>query len=108
MSAVVRNLENVLNAVKCYGSVVQDYGLGDYDGVMNTADSLATLRREIDCAVRSYEKRIHDPKVDLLGRDAASWIHFDLSGRVAGRARRLRLRFHAVRHQVLVSEEGRP
>lgn len=84
LDAIARNLEAVFNTRKGVGSVVEGYGLGDYEAHWNTPDVVRTLTGEIADGVRRYEPRIADPEVELLARDAHLWIRFVVSGTVSG------------------------
>ena len=113
--AVVRNLTAVLNSRKGTGSVVADFGLGDYEGMrapdgtlslhLATKDILSVLVPEIRAQVARYEPRIADPAVTVVGRDRDLRAVFALTGSVSGRPARFRLALHTLFRDVVVEAE---
>ncbi|HEX2572920.1 MAG TPA: GPW/gp25 family protein [Polyangia bacterium] len=103
---VVRNLGQVLNIRKEYGSVLPTLGLGDYEGehdhLHGTHEALAALDREILEQVVRYEPRLLSPRLVRLGRDPELWLHFHLEGEVDGLPRSLRIKLHTIFRQVEV------
>lgn len=81
---IIRNLNRVFNSRKGYGSVVEGFGLGDYEDASNTPKLLGTLMDEIVAAVRRYEPGLEAPSVELAGKDPKLWVRFVLSGLVGG------------------------
>jgi predicted component of type VI protein secretion system len=115
LRAVSRNLAAVLNSRKGTGSVVADFGLGDYEGGrardgtlgphIATKDILAVLVPEIRAQVARYEPRLADPEVTVLGRDRDLRAVFVLTGVLSGRRMRFRLALHTVFRNVEVDAE---
>lgn len=83
---VALNLENVLNTRKGTGSVIREFGLGDYERAANTHDAVLILIEEIAEQCRRYEPRLRAPEVTMLGRPAFDAIRFELCGELDGRA----------------------
>jgi predicted component of type VI protein secretion system len=114
--AVTRNLTAVLNSRKGTGSVVADFGLGDYEGLrapdgtwephLATQDILSVLVPEIGAQVARYEPRIKDPRVAVLGRDEHLRAIFAVTGVISGRRVRFRLALHSVFRDVRVEVEA--
>ncbi len=94
VESVARNLGAVLNTRKGCGSVVADFGLGDYEAHPNTVEAVSALVDEIAALVRRHEPRLAQPRVTLLGRLGPSRVCFALAGTVAGHA----YTFHIVIH----------
>jgi type VI secretion system protein len=107
LDAIARNLEALLNTRKGVGSVVQGYGLGDYEAHWNTPDLVRSLIAEIEAGVRRYEPRIADPRVAPAARDAHLWIRFVLSGTVAGAPQAFHLDMDTKHRRVVVSRARR-
>lgn len=82
--SVLRNLQSVFNTRKGYGSVVESFGLGEYDAMNHTTAFIDALMVEILATVKEYEPRIAEPAVTLDGRDRKLWVRFLLSGAVDG------------------------
>lgn len=83
---VARNLGFVFNTRKACGSVIADFGLGDYEREVNTGRAVEALRVELLAAVSRYEPRIREPRVRLLGGWRTRMVRFELAGRVDGQA----------------------
>ena len=81
---VALNLENVLNTRKGAGSVIREFGLGDYEDAPNTHEAVLVLLDEIPEQCRRYEPRLHSPQLSILGRAAVDVIRFELSGELGG------------------------
>lgn len=83
---IVRNLDHLFNTRKRVGSVVAEFGLGDYEAAPTTHDAVLLLREELEGAVRRYEPRIESPQVRLLGGFGYSGVRYELRGRAHGEA----------------------
>lgn len=84
---VALNLENVLNTRKGSGSVIREFGLGDYERASTTHDAVLILIDEIAGLCRRYEPRLCEPTVELLGRSSYDELRFELEGQLSGRRR---------------------
>jgi type VI secretion system lysozyme-like protein len=84
LAEIARNLGFVFNTRRACGSVLPDFGLGDYEREVNTHRAVEALRVELGAAVRRYEPRIGNPEVRLLGRYHYNMVRFELTGRVDG------------------------
>ncbi len=82
--AVARNLEHLLNTRKRCGSVLAEFGLGDYEAAPNTSEAVVALREELCRLVSRYEPRLSEPEVVLLGSFGYSKVRFELRGRLRG------------------------
>lgn len=105
LEQVRQNLEAVLNTKEGYGYFVDGFGLGRYTEKFGTQELMATLNDELLQAVRRHEPRLGDVELELHGRDSGLWLHFVLTGTLAGVPRTLRLLFHTVSGQVRVEED---
>ncbi len=83
---IARNLGFVFNTRKACGSVVADFGLGDYEREANTGRAVEALRVEMLAAVSRHEPRILEPRVRLLGGWHTHLVRFEIAGRVDGEA----------------------
>jgi type VI secretion system lysozyme-like protein len=99
---VARNLGFVLNTRKACGSVLVDFGLGDYEREVTTARAVETLRAELLAAVRRHEPRIGEPCVRLLGRWHHNMVRFEIAGSVDGHACALDVDIDTTTRQVTV------
>ena len=61
---IARNLARIFNSRKEYGSVVREFGLGDYEERWDTPGLLDTLMAEIVAAVSEFEPDLTDPLED--------------------------------------------
>lgn len=102
---VLRNLEAVLNTKAGYGFFRRDFGLGEYTEKYGTRELVETLTRELRDEIAHHEPRLSDVELTLRGRDAGLWLHFGLTGTVAGERHKLRLRFDTLSAHVRVEEE---
>ncbi|MCY1059595.1 type VI secretion system baseplate subunit TssE [Nannocystis sp. SCPEA4] len=78
--AIARNLENLLNTRKGCGSVVAEFGLGDYEAAVTTHEAVLLLQGELERSVGRYEPRITAPRVKLLGGLGSTTVRFELRG----------------------------
>ncbi len=83
---IARNLGFVFNTRKACGSVVDGFGLGDYEREVNTGRAVEALRVEMLAAVNRHEPRIREPRVRLLGGWHTNLVRFEIAGRVDGEA----------------------
>lgn len=90
---VARNLRFMLSTKKRHGSVLVDYGLGDYDDPRYVSQDVDRLAGEIRATVAKYERRLEGPTVKAVARDARSRIAYDLTGTLAGQEQRFRIVF---------------
>ncbi|MCP3161392.1 GPW/gp25 family protein [Myxococcus qinghaiensis] len=102
---VLRNLEAVLNTKAGYGFFRRDFGLGEYTEKYGTRELVESLTGELRDEIARYEPRLSDVELTLRGRDAGLWLHFGLTGVVAGERRKLKLRFDTLSAHVRVEEE---
>jgi predicted component of type VI protein secretion system len=100
---IARSLGFVFNTRKTCGSVMRDFGLGDYETEVNTRHAVETLRGELVAAVREHEPRIAEPSVRLLGRYGYSLVCFELTGRVDDQRCALGVDIDTTTRQVRVS-----
>jgi type VI secretion system lysozyme-like protein len=82
---VAENLGHVLNTRKGCGSVIREFGLGDYESAPNTHDAVLVLTKELRAVVLRYEPRLQGPEVTLRGRHGYRLIRFSLTGLLDGR-----------------------
>ena len=101
--ALARNLEHLLNTRKGCGSVLAEYGLGDYEAAPNTTDAVVILRDEIRRLVERYEPRLREPDVALLGAYGYSKIRFELRGLLRGARQLFWLDLDTTTRQVAVA-----
>lgn len=83
-AVIVRNLEHVLNTRKGCGSVIEEFGLGDYDAAPTTHEAVILLRAELEALTRRYEPRLSSPQVRLLGGHGYRGVRYELRGQVRG------------------------
>ncbi|MDC3979011.1 GPW/gp25 family protein [Polyangium jinanense] len=102
LESIARNLEVSLNAKGGYASAVEVYGLGRYDGHFATKPLLDELCAEMLGVVRSYEPRLLEPKLTLIGRDRGLWVRFTLTGLVGEQPVTYHVFFHSVLRNVSV------
>ena len=95
--AICRNLLAIYNTRRGSGSVVRDFGLGQYD--VHAADA-EMLRQEIEDQTRRHEPRLTDPRIELVGRRPRGQIVFVLSGRVGSEILERRVIFDMATHAV--------
>lgn len=103
---IARNLGFVFNTHKACGSVVADFGLGDYEREVNTGRAVEALRTELLAAVHRYEPRIRDARVRLLGGWRYNMVRFEIAGRVDGQACALDVDVDTTTRQVTVHVAG--
>lgn len=103
-SHVIAHLAAVFNAKRGYSSFLPDLGLDTYQG----RNALQKLEKDLEHDVARYEPRLVDPSLRTLGRDGERILHFELTGHVAGRPIRLRLRFNILMGSVELSEVTEP
>jgi type VI secretion system lysozyme-like protein len=103
---VVRNLGHVFNTRKACGSVVADFGLGDFAAEGTTTRAVEVLRGELLAAVRRYEPRLGEPAVRVLGRASRRRVRFELAARLDGRPCTLDVEIDTTTHEVTVRDRG--
>jgi predicted component of type VI protein secretion system len=102
LESIARNLEEALNAKRGYSSSVEVFGLGRYDGHFATKPLLDDLGAEMLEVVRSFEPRLLEPKLVLLGRDRGLWVRFSLTGLVGSVPANYHVLFHSILRNVHV------
>lgn len=100
---IAGNLEHLLNTRKGCGSVIAELGLGDYEAAPNTRDAVLLLRAELEQLARSYEPRLSNPRVTLLGRHGYSRIRFELCGELHGASQRFWLEIDTTTRRVEIT-----
>jgi type VI secretion system lysozyme-like protein len=106
-AVIIRNLEHLLNTRKGCGSVVAEFGLGDYEAAATTRDAVIWLRDELEALIRRYEPRLTSPQVRLLGGFGFSGVRYELQGQVRGEALVLWLDIDTTTRQVRVTVGAR-
>lgn len=81
--AIARNLEHLLNTRKG-SSGIMALGLGDYEAAPNARDAVLQLLTELEQLAKTYEPRIREPQVTLLGQHGYNRVRFELQGLVHG------------------------
>jgi predicted component of type VI protein secretion system len=84
VAEIARNLGFVFNTRKACGSVLADFGFGDYEHEVNTHHAVEALRVELLAAVRRHEPRLHGAAVRLLGRYRYNMVRFEIAAAVDG------------------------
>lgn len=105
LTQVLRNLESVLNTQQGYGFFKRDFGLGEYTEKRGTKALVETLTGEIQREITSNEQRLTDVEVELVGRDASLWLHFEVKALLEGEPLELRLFFDTVSSRVRVQKK---
>lgn len=82
LASIVRNLEYLLNSKRSFGSLLCNFGTGDYLAEHGGANALRTLMREIKETIDIYEPRFSVVAIRPLGRDDKLRVVFELSGRL--------------------------
>lgn len=83
-AVIIRNLEHLFNTRKGCGSVIAQFGLGDYEAAPTTHDAVILLRDELEASTRRYEPRLAAPAVRLLGGYGYRGVRYELRGQVRG------------------------
>lgn len=109
LAEIARNLGFVFNTRKACGSVLADFGLGDYEREVNAHLAVETLRAELLAAVRRHEPRMGEAAVRLLGRHGYRMVRFEVAGLVDGQACALGIDIDTTTRRVTVqgAEAGR-
>jgi type VI secretion system lysozyme-like protein len=102
VESIARNLQAILNAKDGHSAATPSFGLGRYDGYLSSQLRLETLCAEMLEQVRSFEPRIANPTMEMVGRDANLWLHFRLTGLVAQGTSSFAVLFHCVYRNVHV------
>lgn len=102
LAEIARNLGFVFNTRMACGSVLPDFGLGDYEHEGNTHHAVEALRVEMLAAVRRLEPRLGGPAVRLLGRYRYNMVRFEITGVVEGQACGLGVDIDTTTRQVAV------
>jgi predicted component of type VI protein secretion system len=103
---VVRNLGFVLNTRKACGSVVTDFGLGDFEAEGTTTRAVEALRGELLATVRRNEPRLRDPAVRLLGGWRTNRVRFEIAGRIEDQPCTLDVDIDTTTREVTVCDAG--
>lgn len=103
---VARNLGFVFNTRKACGSVVVDFGLGDFEAEGTTTRAVEALRGELLSAVRRYEPRLREPAVRLLGRWGYRMVRFEVAGRIDDQPCALDVDIDTTTREVAVRDAG--
>lgn len=103
---VAENLGHVLNTRKGCGSVLPEFGLGDYEDAPNTHDAVIVLGKELRAVVLRYEPRLAEPEVTLLGRHGYRMIRFSITGLVDGQPQAFAVDVNTSDRHVHVWPEG--
>ena len=85
-AVLLRSLERLFNTRKGCGSVIAEFGLGDYEAASATHEAVILLRAELEALIRRYEPRLASPQVRLLGGHGYRGVRFELRGLVRGEA----------------------
>lgn len=105
VDGVVRNLWCLFNTKKRCGSVLAEYGLGDFERACNTRDAVELLRGEMLELVRRFEPRLEGAEVVLKGHYDVHMVRFAIEGTVAGARWRFRIDMNTRDHSVAVTPE---
>ncbi len=100
--SIARNLEAVLNAKEGYAAAVEVFGIGRYDGHYASRPLIETLSLEMLQKVRSFEPRLKDPALGLIGRYRTLWALFRLTGRCNDQPQSFEIFFHSIFRNVRV------
>jgi predicted component of type VI protein secretion system len=84
-ASVARNLTAVLNSRKGHASVIEVFGVGDYDEHLATKPLLETLMREMLDAVKAFEPRVAKPELKFVAREGSLFATFRLRCEIDGR-----------------------
>lgn|SRR6185503_17915286 len=100
--SIARNLEAVLNAKEGYAAAVEVFGIGRYDGHYGHRQLIDALSAEMLQKVQSFELRVKDPSLALIGRYRGLWVLFRLTGRCNGEPCSFEVFFHSIFRNVRV------
>ncbi len=82
LGSVVRNLRVLLNSKRGYGSLLCNFGTGDYLAEHGGRNALRVLAREMQETIQLYEPRLRIERLRALGRDDRLRIVFELTGQL--------------------------
>ena len=99
---IARNLEAVLNAKEGYAASVEVFGIGRYDGHYAHRRLIEVLIGEMLEKVKTFEPRVKEPAICLVGRYRALWALFRLTGRCNDQPCSFEIFFHSVFRNVRV------
>lgn len=99
---IARNLEAVLNAKEGYSAAVEVFGIGRYDGHYGHRQLIETLTAEMLHKVKSFEPRLKEPALGLVGRYRMLWVLFRLTARCNHQPCSFEIFFHSIFRNVRV------
>lgn len=112
LASIVRNLVQLLNSRREYGSLLCRFGLADYLAELDGRTAVMTALREIQETIMLYEPRLRVLSLKCIGRDAALWLHIELEAMILHPQRPveclLLMRFHPSTGAVEIPMPARP
>lgn len=96
LESVQENLYYLLNAREGYGSVIRDYGIGNYYAQPDTIHAVRVLLREVLDDIARYEPRLKVLSLETKGRDSNMKLHLELIGLIGGARYLFKLSFDQI------------
>ncbi|MSP25323.1 MAG: type VI secretion system baseplate subunit TssE [Myxococcales bacterium] len=91
-SAVVAHLRVLLNARQGEAPATPDYGIPDFTDIVHSIPAgIGPLQRAIRDTIHQFEPRLKSVQVRHLADDGALHLHFEITGRLVGDNRMLKL-----------------
>lgn len=84
-SDICNSLQKLLNTKRSYGSWQDNMGLDDYSYAPCCQEILTTLMHDIFYNIKHFEKRLQQPRLELLDSYNALWACFTLYSAVEGK-----------------------
>lgn len=101
-ASVARNLTAVLNSRKGHASVIEVFGVGDYEAHLATKPLLQALVNEMLEAVKAFEPRAAKPELVYMGREGTLYASFRLRCEIEGRPAAFWIRMQTILRYVTV------
>ncbi len=78
LESILENLNCVLNSKKGFGTMLQGFGIGDYNEYKGRDAIVRTLVKEIEHNINEYEPRVRVVEIREVESEMASRLRFEM------------------------------
>jgi type VI secretion system lysozyme-like protein len=104
--AVLKNIRNILNTKRNYGSILPDFGISDLSHCSSRDALVEILSEQIKTVIQTYEPRVSNIEVESLPNVRASQVSLLLRCQLKTGTTSFDLIFDTARTSVSVEQSG--
>lgn len=105
LESILENLNCILNTKKGFGSLIEEFGVGDYNAFKGRREIVTTLVAEIEENIARYEPRVCIESIKEVDSELSNRLRFEMKCRILNTPKPLFINFDTAYAKVEVEED---